>query len=129
MRIDLRVRDDTPCRDCIHSCWDNGYKDIRHTHPKIIVTCTLGQFKQTDRLRSLPDRCGLWKEGGERMGLLDYRNKSENELEGELEKLRQERRGVGRVRRKQSQERKIKTAVSEKNREVRAQKVEEAEEI
>lgn len=99
---------DYPCRSCVylHLWWDEKER----------AKCMCGCGAR--RLRTLAGvtvgKCAMWRKGVEVMSFIDFRKMSEEQLKKELENIRKRRRGVGRHKRMQSRERRVKDATKSK---------------
>ena len=132
--VEKALLEDSPCRTCQYAEWDTGCPKTYSVLYRDVVVCRLGCFEKGIewRLRLLPTSCRYYKRlenGEENMGLLDFSGKSQRELEEELRKIRDERTGRGKVRRRVVRDKRIKSAVTVKGRERRASREVEAEEI
>lgn len=79
-------------------------------------TCQLGLHKPFKQVGRLPSICNSWKKGRSKMSFVDFKKLTEEQLRAELERIRGERAGVGRKRRTESKERRIKDGNSEKSK-------------
>jgi len=104
--------EDKPCRTCAYASFNlNGWL--------LCVYCGLGQIGLHFSLRGgryvdLPDYCVCYKRGGEKMPYINVKKLTEQELREELRRIREERCGVGRKKRRESRERRVKSAKKEK---------------
>ena len=119
MKVEGALFEDSLCRTCIYASWDVGMAKSFSKRIGTVVVCGVGCFEKGVewRLRRLPVRCRYWKGkegGGEWMGLLDFSRRSQTELEEELRRIREERSGRGKDRRKVVRERKVREATAVK---------------
>ena len=106
---------DRPCRTCVYASADWGISRFGERSQKLWWICGVGKIIKTSNINSLPVSCTLYKEGErEVMGLLDFKNRSQEEIEDELRRIREERAGKGKKKRTASRTTKIKKAVKQK---------------
>ena len=99
---------DSPCRTCAYWWREYGVRGERQgQESKWWYGCFVSGFRMTSHIAQLPSECRTWKNGGEKMGFVDFSKMKEEDLRRELERIRGERRGVGRSKRVASRERRI----------------------
>ena len=111
--------EDAPCRTCALAEFEFGVSSFRKgERSRMWVVCRKGRLGRPATLLHLPPSCSQWKEGGENMGLLDFKGRTKEELRAELEKIRSLRAGCGREKRKASQTERVRKAVGKKRESV-----------
>ena len=115
------IAGDRPCRTCAYWLREFGTRaDRPNGKEHWYNSCSMGQYTMTQWSSKFPEHCVCWKLGGEKMGCVDFKKMSEEQLRAELDRIRAERSGCGVRKRKASREGRVKSENTKKSREAEA---------
>jgi hypothetical protein len=115
------IAGDRPCRTCRY--WSREYgtrADRPNGKEHWYFGCAMGQYPLTQWTSKFPEQCVPFKWGGEKMGFVDFKKMSEEQLRAELDRIRSERSGSGVKKRRASREGRVKSENTKKSREAEA---------
>ena len=96
---------DTPCRTCV---FKEILKETVEDKEVKRLCCTMGGLRGLPTaFHRLPNKCSTWKKGSELMTFIKFQDMKESELRKELEEIRNDRKHLGRSKRKSSMERRV----------------------